>query len=124
MSGIGPGERDRNQIANLRLPRLRPLVYIPMRLIDVEDRRRYHPDRRFRRLRQVNAVVGGNVIVGRSNRSNVVPSGLRFENPRKLIVCVRRNRRREILHALGRTGRGSRFNKRRRRNELSSISCK
>lgn len=50
------------------------------------------------------------------------PSGVRVATPSRVAVCVRREQRREVLHALRRTGGGGR--KRRRYNEWSNISCK
>lgn len=45
-----------------------------------------------------------------------------FERPRSTLVCVRRARRREVLHALGVAG--SRGLRRPRRNVYSAVSCK
>lgn len=64
--------------------------------------------------------------VSRGSVSNSVSapltSGVRVEEPSALRVCVRRKDRREVLHALRKTGRGG--GKKRRRNETSNIHCK
>lgn len=44
-----------------------------------------------------------------------------FAEPRKAIICAKRKIRREVLHALHRTGKGSRSPK--RRNEWSNVQC-
>lgn len=48
---------------------------------------------------------------------------LKFKVPLQVDLCVRRQRRKEVLHALRLTGKGSRARSR-RRNEWSGISCK
>lgn len=44
-----------------------------------------------------------------------------FNVPGRVMVCVRRKIRREVLHALGRAGKGG--GKKRRRNEWSNVKC-
>jgi len=46
-----------------------------------------------------------------------------FRDPQDVVVCVRRKQRKEILHALGRTGRGAR-RARPRLTASSHISCR
>lgn len=53
-------------------------------------------------------------------RGSLAP--VQFRAPNQVIVCVRRKTRREVLHALNLTGRGS-GGGRRRRNVWSSIGC-
>jgi len=45
-----------------------------------------------------------------------------FQEPRDVVICVRRSRRREVLHALGVAG--SRGLRRPRRNAFSAITCR
>lgn len=117
--------RDLLGIANLRLPR--PIALLPRSgrtLQDIEDRRTYHPGpvRNARTRRQ-----WAHVLV--VTRKPVVPKGrpalssrVAFANPREVLVCVRRKRRKEVLHAKGVAGRKG--IKRYRRNEYSEVSCR
>lgn len=52
------------------------------------------------------------------------PSVVAFERPRGVAVCVRRAIRREVLHAMKKTGRGHRKQRAPRRNAYSSVSCR
>lgn len=105
-----------------------------------EDRRTFHPDlfrpavalpRSSSRL-----IVGEGIRVGRPNtnvsRPDTVRSSFRgsiphrvgFEVPKDVVICLRRKRRREVLHALGKAGRGGIGRGRRRHtNEFSEIGC-
>lgn len=47
---------------------------------------------------------------------------LAFQAPKRVLVCIRRQQRKEVLHALGKAGRSGQ--RRPRRSELSEISCK
>lgn len=109
----------------------------------IGDRRLFHPlgfhrpavlldGRPVRRLvvRPVRSPSSRAVVAGaRGSRvaraplpSRQVPSGVAFPDPVRTMVCRRRARRREVLHALGFTGRGS-GGGRKRRNYLSEVSC-
>lgn len=107
-------------IASRRLPPLNDLR-------SLEDRRTWHPG-----IYRPPLVVGSKrrVLVGRTVRGarsspSFLSSKLRFEAPRRVLVCIRRQRRREVLFASQRAGKSGlgRF-KRRRRSEFSDISCK
>lgn len=113
-------QRDTSDIANdlasllsLTPPRLSPVVSP----LVVEDRRLYSPDPlRTPRVRVLDP------LPKRSVRPSTFPvGGLSFSSPRSVLVCVRRKQRREVLHAIGRSGRNS---SRRRRGPLSGVSCK
>lgn len=114
---------------------LRPVV-LP---VSIEDRRVHDPrgldrpardvhGRAIRPLRPKAVVVraaGGKPVKARKsirNILNTVPHRLQFAQPMKTVVCLRRKMRQEVLHALGKTGRGARRRKP-RRNWMSSISC-
>jgi len=58
----------------------------------------------------------------KSTRFKNIPYKLAFQKPKGVTLCVRRQRRRETLFALKRTGKGSRA-PHRRRNEWSSVKC-
>lgn len=53
--------------------------------------------------------------------SSGVPSRVAFKVPNRVALCVRRSRRKEVLFALRRTGKGSHSSK--RFNKYSSIGC-
>lgn len=64
--------------------------------------------------------------------SNDYPQALRYDDithrvgyhaPWQVIVCVRRKRRTEVLHALGKTGNTAAIRIRRRRNDNSEVRC-
>lgn len=89
-------------------------------LSQVEDRRRFDPSGFFRRA-QALSVLASSVRLKRRvpfNRRDV----FKFAIPDHVAVCVRRKQRREVLHALKKTGAGARA-ERRRRNYLSEVSC-
>lgn len=101
-------------------------------LVDVEDGRRFNPDAAFRPPQTVFgrparwSVSYGSPPNNRGVRSKGVSDiGARsgFEDARNVIVCVRRKERREVLHALRRTGSGSGRGPR-RISWKSSIGCK
>lgn len=97
----------------------------------IEDRREFHPEREQRPARGFvyprHRLV---VSVPRQEPSRLpdtftptVPVGVAFRAPRQVAICVRRKQRREVLHALGKTGRGSRHHRAPRRNVYSEVHC-
>lgn len=80
------------------------------------DRRVFHPSDIFRPAhafkREATRLVIGNT-----------PTSIRFADPDLVTLCIRRKVRREVLHALRRTGLGSK-KRHRRRNHHTIISCK
>lgn len=66
--------------------------------------------------------------VAQQPRRSVTPNYLRlsprvaFQAPARAIICVRRNQRREVMHALGLAGRSGRTG-RQRRSPYSHITC-
>lgn len=97
----------------------------------IEDRREFHPEGDFRpargfvypRHRLVVSVPRQEPSRLADTYTPVVPLGVSFKAPRQVAICVRRKQRREVLHAMGKTGRGSRFNRAPRRNVYSEVSC-
>lgn len=94
-------------------------------LLEVEDRRTFHPERS---LRPPMTFVGGasRLVAKRppsSGRSSYPGARIGFEVPRAVVVCVRRKQRKEVLHALGKVGRGAGTTRRRRRNGWSDVDC-
>lgn len=93
---------------------------------DVEDRRRFHPDDYFQSWHETDGRMGGPLQVARPSKilkraMRYMSSQVQFAAPEKTIVCVRRKARKEVLHALKKTGRGG--NKPPKRNWLSDVKC-
>lgn len=85
----------------------------------VSDRRRYHPEGRYR---PATALIkdAARVVVGKE------PHSLLFNLPNIVAICVRRKTRREVLFALDRhhrKGSGGGRRKPRKRNNYSGIKC-
>lgn len=101
-------------------------------LQQLEDRREFDPNiarpaRAF--VRSAARLEVGNANVPRKSsrvpriRFAEVPHNVRFGDPRRVAICVRRHQRREVLHALRHVGRGSKV-KRPRYNEFSDVHCR
>lgn len=92
----------------------------------IEDRREFHPlgdDRpagvfMFREARQV--VPSRKRQVGKSV-ADLLPSGVQFNVPGEVALCVRRKRRREVMFAIRKHGRNG--GRRYRRTRHSEVSC-
>lgn len=107
----------------LTLPR--PVVFAqPDDLLAVQDWRRYDPRPVTSRPAKTFSGSDAQVRVGRGSKQarNRVPKSLGFVAPEKVVVCVRRKTRKEVLHALGYTGRGS-GGGRKHRNHYSKVHC-
>lgn len=125
--------RDTTVIANQRLRSTNSQIDLEDFLRSIEDRREFHPDGPSRSARSFNSdrhrlVVPAREPVHRDNFDHMSstlyaapPAAVGFENSDKVIVCVRRGIRKEVLHALGKTGKGGQ--KRPRRSEYSDIQC-
>lgn len=115
--------RDDISIANpldslFRLPR-----FSPVNLSLFEDRRTYHPERAARpafSLPRMASRLVAREARGRSGRQTKAP--VAFADPNRVLVCVRRKRRKEVLHARGIAG--SRGFRRPRRSFYSEVSCR
>lgn len=145
---VSSHRRDPFQIARSPLYTLRGLSVIPLQ--DIEDRRTWHPERvrpfaslwtprhRLEVLPPPNASIRaqrgkGRLVATRGFRPEAhqtrpaggrLPIGIRFRGAQSVLVCIRRQRRREVIaakHGLGRKGPRRR---RARRNASSSISCR
>lgn len=96
-------------------------------LTDIEDRRLYDPMQDYRPARGLSkyaAEIGIKPYKQRKNsaRKAMTPDVFRLNVPVKVAVCVRRKKRREVLFAKKRTGKGARAI-RRRRNYYTEVSC-
>lgn len=134
-SSRSTARRDTFDIANQRLPRRN---YEPTStrfrklrsLIDVEDRRQYHPDRSFRAARDIRgspsvslkapSVQKGTTVSKRGVQRNTF--SFTFGQPEQVATCVRRQTRKEVINALRKSGkRGQRAP---RYNWRSKVRCK
>lgn len=117
-------------VAPIRLPRLSRVPRVSLTLY--EDRRTFHPDGRLRRPFSLPNSASRIVlkdkrnVVQQSGRSYFRPLGtkavLAFAAPSRVATCVRRHRRREVLFARRRTGKGA--HARKHFTDLSKISCR
>nr|QJB19848.1 MAG: hypothetical protein [Microvirus sp.] len=119
-SNRSSGLRETSAFSNRRLTALnfttRPVTFLQT----IEDRRDFHPEQAFRPARSFSRSVHRLAVPSR--RTGRLPIGVTFEDPTKVLVCVRRKSRREVLFAMGRTGKGSALGKR-RRSHYSEIQC-
>lgn len=127
--------------SNRRLPLSRsPLAvsdFKPMtRQLDLfEDRRTFHPEGKSAPARSTNrsrhrlqsppvkeAAFSHQDSLNYPSAHSVQPHAIAaFTAPKKVLVCVRRKIRKEVMHALGKSGRSGQ--RRPRRSEYSSIQC-
>lgn len=117
------GQRALSQIsANPRLL-LRPIsVSLSPSRIDLrifEDRRTWHPVRFARPVVSVGPRSDTRLMV---KPAKTFSPAVTFANPKRVLVCVRRKVRKEVLHAFGKTGGGS-SRRPKRRNQFSDVSC-
>lgn len=135
--GKSRGRRDNNTIAN-SLPTLEDdFLTSPGSLTQYEDRRQWHPEgkyapaRSFNKTRHRLTVPNANHVRHRPAgktmgdiRSTIegTPWQTAFREPDKVLICARRQIRREVMHALKKSGRGGQ--KKPRYSEYSKISCR
>lgn len=143
-------QRDTFDIASRRLRDVDTTVHLPTfrrgpDLSPFEDRRFWDPLGDFRPARTLNRRSAATIVempaalfseaqraghLGGSSSSHPSRRGpstfssrsvFRFRVPEKVAICVRRKRRKEVLFAKRRTGKGSRSPK--HRNYYSEVSC-
>lgn len=90
------------------------------KLLAIEDRRTFHPSKKQRSARSFNA-AHHTLKVKRGPNGKPLSSKISFGNPKRVLICVRRKIRREIIFAFGKGNKGARSV--RRRSYFSSISC-
>lgn len=124
------GRRDDLSIANFTLPS-RPVTLTPLTFI---DRRRYHPEQDFAAPLTFAGRPASYTVVDRPSKSqkqidrfgaklrSQTKAAVAFAEPTRLALCVRRNQRKEVLHATGKAGK--RGQKKPRRNFFSRITCR
>lgn len=100
-------------------------VRLPRSLLPaVEDRRTYHPLRRNRPTMRTDARRTERLVLApleKSPRARSVHEYLAFKTPEKVVTCVRRKTRREVLFANG--GASKKRKRKPRRNWRSNIRC-
>lgn len=93
---------------------------------ETEDRRTWHPEgpqrpaRSLYRARHWLTLAQPRKANQRPSRG--VPVAVGFEDARNVLICQRRQRRREVLHALRKAGKTGQ--RRPRRSWYSSVSCR
>lgn len=100
-------------------------IVLPAPLTAIEDRRTYHPLKVQRPARTISGHPSGPVTPKKTpTRSRAfVAHGLKFPDPTgRVVICVRRKQRREVLFAKKKTRAGARA-RARRRNWYSNIGC-
>lgn len=130
--------RDNNLIANthheldeMLLSSSKPMRFpdiVTSPLTEIEDLRTYHP---LRSEREIVAFTSGpeKILARPSARTQrdititPLPHRLGVTEPNKVIMCVRRQQRKEVLHALRKTGRGQ-ARRKPRRTWRSDVHCK
>lgn len=121
------GRRDLNTLSSLRslIARLHPLPPMlvsrtPLRTID--DRRTFHPSPFTRPAVSAGRRADTKLVVPSQSLRDVqrLNHTVQFKEPRKVLICVRRKIRKEVIHAKG-VG-GSRVRKP-KRNQFSDVKC-
>lgn len=117
---------------SLSPPRFRQLEIFPS-LQEFEDRRLWHPEdpispaRSFttsrHRLSLVDSPSRYQYSLKKNYRNlNQTKARISFVDPHRVLVCVRRKVRKEVMHALRHAGRSGQ--RKPRRNAYSSVSCR
>lgn len=99
---------------------------------DVEDRRTYYPGgpnnrppasprRSPSKLKVVNYGLSPGQLVGGARRAAGGKIQYQFKSPKHVAICVRRNTRKEVMHATGVAG--GRVSRRRKFNQYSTVRC-
>lgn len=123
------GHRDTYDITNPSRLVVRSTKKTKSDLTAISDRRRFHPDGEarpapsFKKSRhRLTERSYNRPKAGKKYKTQSFVTKIGFEEPEKVLVCVRRKIREEVLHAFKKTGR--RGQKRKKFNFYSSISCK
>lgn len=108
------------------LPRLEAILENPYTAVrstlqDVEDRRTFHPAGRSRPATSSRRHL---VKIKPTKLTAFAQTAIHtFAHPKFVMTCIRRKMRKEILHALGKSGKGSRYNKKPKYNQHSKVRC-
>lgn len=131
--------KNRRSRRDVYTPSLAPLsrpVTFSTPLTEIEDRREFHPLGPDRPARSFDASPHTITVADRASRSvskrgskwgpkiaSQTKAKLIFQQPDRTLVCVRRHTRKEVLHALKKTGRGGSRRRKPRRSWTSEIGC-
>lgn len=126
------GRRGTKDTTNRMLPPSLSTKQLDLfRPIVADDRRFHHPDGLYRPAKDVLGNVPRVVVRRKSDKYQYSlkksfpalyePDFQAFAVPDRVLICVRRKRRKEVLHALKKTGKGGQ--KRPRRNWYSDVTC-
>lgn len=107
-----------NRINPLNAPR--PIFRTQMELFPVEDLRRYHPEGKPRSLVDIAGRKHGLKSARRTDPFDAFR--IAFQRPERLLVCIRRHVRKEVMFAKKHAGKSGQ--RKPRRTYYSSISCK
>jgi len=122
--------RSRSGLVDRRPPdplldRILAVTTLPVSPLQVDDRRFFDPAGPLRPAYSVyradRRLIAKSSTVG-SPRNDTLSARVGFAVPERVAVCVRRQQRKEVIHALGKQGGGG--SRRRRRNSWSDIDCK
>ena len=97
-------------------------------LPSIEDRRTFHPEGPNRPARSLSSsrhrlrVPKTPSRYQYSLKKSYVPHEIGFVDPERVLVCVRRRQRRQVMHAMKKAGK--RGQRRPRRSYYSSVSCR
>lgn len=116
-------QRDASVIASYNL--LRSILSRP--LVPFGDRRSFHPEGYYRPADVAGRRAARFVVLAPAasskRRSSSMPSDVfKFAQPNRVLVCGRRQVRKEVLFAKRKTGKGAKAY--RDRNYLSNMSCR
>lgn len=115
---------DRSALGVAAPYKLGPVDPLGSRLLEIQDRRTWHPIGFLRPPAAFERSAARQVVKSKPNAlRNDISSRIGFAVPKKVLICVRRKQRKEVLHALGKTGGGARVSRRRRRNSWSDVDC-
>lgn len=106
------------------LPPYRPYDAFAGKLTVLEDRRQFHPMRAWRPAFSIPRAAARLVAKEPRNARRFgaqTRAVIAFANPRRVLVCLRRKARREVLLALGQGG--GRKGRKPRRTEYSDVRC-
>lgn len=88
-----------------------------------EDRRTFHPSRFTRPAVTIGPRLGSRLVVSppTKRQRGGLPTTVSFAAPKKVVICVRRQRRKEVIFAMGKGGsHAPRVN---HRNQFSDVRC-
>lgn len=119
-------QRDANdvttdQVLSSHSPHFTDIVTAPLHE-PLVDRRHWVPAEPFVPDHTVGGIGGSVAYTPTPSVSPIKPASVQQQKRSQLSVCVRREQRRQVLHALRKTGKGG-SRKPRRRNEWSNYKC-